>query len=201
QLFADGRTARNLTGGFGRQSNIGLRAQNMAAREEGDTERGIDPAQPLIFRGEHELTRASGWFRHAFDANGEPQQLLWGDRQWRYLGRAVRADRLLLTASRFDEFPDYWITDENFSPPQKVSDGGAQLEPFAWGSAELISYSNSAGVPLQGLLFKPANFDPSKKYPLIVYTYERLSQIVHNFFPPGFGSNINFPFYTSNGYL
>jgi len=201
QLFADGRTARNLTGGFGRQNNIGLRAQNMAAREEGDTDRGIDPAQPLIFRGEHELTRASGWFRHAFDASGAPQQLLWGDRQWRYLGRAVRADRLLLTASRFDEFPDYWITDENFSPPQKVSDGGAQLEPFAWGSAELISYSNSAGVPLQGLLFKPANFDPQKKYPLIVYTYERLSQIVHNFFAPGFGSNISFPFYASNGYL
>lgn len=201
QLFIDGRPARNLTDGFGRKHDIVLRAQNIVPREEGDTERGLDPALPLILRGEHEFTRASGWFRHAFNATSEPQQLLWGDRQWRYLGRALEADRLLLTASRFDEFPDYWITDESFSPPQKVSDGGAQLEPFTWGSAELIAYTNSAGVPLQGLLYKPANFDPSKKYPLIVYTYERLSQIVHNFFPPVFGSNINFPFYTSNGYL
>ncbi|MCC6414285.1 MAG: S9 family peptidase, partial [Opitutaceae bacterium] len=200
-LDRDGRTARNLTDGFGRKNQLQLRVQTIVAREEGEPDRGLDPAQPLILRGEHELTHASGWFRHAFNATGEPQQLLWGDRQWRYLGRAAQANRLILSASRFDEFPDFWITDEAFAAPQKASDGGAQLEPFAWGSAELIPYTNSAGVPLQGLLYKPANFDPHKKYPLIVYTYERLSQIAHGFFPPGFGSNINFPFYTSNGYL
>ncbi|MCC6415761.1 MAG: S9 family peptidase [Opitutaceae bacterium] len=200
-LFTDDRPARNLTGGFGRKNHLLLRMQAIAARDDDDPDRSIDPAQPLYLSGEHELTRASGWFRHAFTATGEPQRLLWGDRQWRYLGRAQQADRLILSTSRFDEFPDYWITDEAFNPPQKVSDGGAQLAPFAWGSTELIPYTSATGVPLQGLLYKPANFDPQKKYPLIVYTYERLSQIVHNFYAPGFGSNINFPFYTSNGYL
>jgi dipeptidyl aminopeptidase/acylaminoacyl peptidase len=200
QLFIDGRAPRNLTGGHGRAQDLVLRVQNISVREEGDTERGLDPAAPLILRGEHEFTHASGFFRHGFTAEGEPARLLWGECQYRYAGRAVEANRVLLTLSRFDEFPDYWITNDDFNPPQKVSSGGAQLEPFDWGTAELISYQNSAGVPLQGLLYKPANFDPAKKYPLIVYTYERFSQIVHNFFPPVFGSNINFPYYTSNGY-
>ena len=75
------------------------------------------------------------------------------------------------------------------------------MKPFLWGSAELIDYQNSQGIPLQAALYKPDNFDPNKKYPLIVYTYERLSRIVHQFFSPVYSSNISFPFYTSNGYL
>lgn len=201
QLWPDGRPARNLTHGFGRANKIILRVQDIAAHEENEAWRGIDPAQPLILRGEHETTRASGFYAHGFNATGEPRRLLWGNKQWRYAGRALDTDVLLLIASRFDEFPDVWRTDENFSTPQRITDGGAQLAPFAWGSAELVGYTNSSGEPLQGLLYKPANFDPQKKYPLIIYTYERLSHIVHNFFPPVYSSNISFPFYTSNGYL
>jgi dipeptidyl aminopeptidase/acylaminoacyl peptidase len=201
QMWPDGRAARNLTQGYGRAEKIILRAQDIAAHEEGEAWRGIDPARPLYLRGEDETTRASGFYRYAFESTGKPERLLWGDKQFRYIGRAQDAGVLLLTASRFDEFPDVWRTDETFSAPQRITDGAAQLAPFAWGSAELVGYTNTAGEPLQGLLYKPANFDPQQKYPLIVYTYERLSHIVHNFFPPVYSSNINFPFYTSNGYL
>ena len=201
QLWPDGRPARNLTRGYGRAEKVILRAQDIAAHEEAETWRGIDPTRPLILRGEDELTRASGYYRYGFEFAEKPQRLLWGDKQYRYIGRALDADVLLLTVSRFDEFPDVWRTDETFSGLQRLTDGAAQLTPFAWGSAELVGYTNSRGEPLQGLLYKPADFDPQKKYPLIVYTYERLSHIVHNFFPPVYGSNISFPLYTSNGYL
>ena len=36
-------------------------------------------------------------------------------------------------------------------------------------------------VALQATLFKPENFDAAKKYPLMVYIYERLSEGLHNF--------------------
>ena len=52
---------------------------------------------------------------------------------------------------------------------------------FSWGTAELISFRSADRVPLQAALYKPANFDPKKKYPLLVYIYERLSQNVHQF--------------------
>ncbi len=82
-----------------------------------------------------------------------------------------------------------------------MSDGGAQLAPFNWGSAELVRYRSADGVQLQAALYKPANFDPKKKYPVIVYLYERLSQTVHSFVNPTPGTSINTSFYVSNGYV
>ena len=64
-----------------------------------------------------------------------------------------------------------------------------------------MSFKNVDGVPLKGLLLKPDNFDPKKKYPMIVYIYERLSQGLHQFRNPGPGTSINPTYYVSNGYL
>ncbi len=198
-VFPDDRPAQNLTHGYGRAHRVILRQQDFSAREEDDPPRGVDLARPLVMRGEDETTRATGFLR--FAGGGEPQRLLWRDCAYFYVGRALAADRLLFTAARFDEFPDVWVTDETLAAPRRVTDGQAQLAPFKWGRAELISYRNSAGVPLQASLYLPADFDPAKKYPLLVYTYERLSQIVHRFFPPTPGSNLSFPIYASNGYI
>src|SRR5687768_18616965 len=57
------------------------------------------------------------------------------------------------------------------------------------------------GVPRQGLLYKPENFDPSKKYPLISYFYEDLSDGLHSYIPPNGRNVINPTHYVSNGYL
>ncbi len=193
--------SQNITQGFGRKNRIILRVQNIAVRDESDPARGLDTVDPLILRGESDQTRASGYFHLALGQDSAPKKLLWGDKDYRYAGRAREADTLMLTAMRFDEFPDIWVTTKSFSKLNRVTHGGDQLKPFAWGTAELINYRNPDGIPLQGALYKPANFDPKKKYPLIIYTYERLSQIVHRFFPPTYGSNISFPLFTSNGYL
>lgn len=72
---------------------------------------------------------------------------------------------------------------------------------FNWGTAELVGFKNADGVPLKGILYKPGNFDASRKYPLLVYIYERLSQNLHNFRAPAPGTSINTAFYVSNGYL
>ena len=56
-------------------------------------------------------------------------------------------------------------------------------------------------MPLSGALYKPENFDPKKKYPMLVYIYERLSQNVNHFVPPAPSHNINISYYVSNGYL
>jgi dipeptidyl aminopeptidase/acylaminoacyl peptidase len=51
------------------------------------------------------------------------------------------------------------------------------------------------------VLYKPDNFDPAKKYPMIVYIYERLSQNLNRFVDPRPMHTINFSYYVSNGYL
>ena len=201
QVFPDGRPARNLTAGHGRAEKVVLRVQAIEPDEPGEEKPGLDPAKPLYLRGESETTRATGFYRTRFAATGAPERLLWADQNHRYLGRARQADVLLLSASRFDQYPDLLTTTSAFTAPAKVSRGGDQLSAFQWGSAELLTYRNTEGVALSAALFKPAGFDPAKKYPLIVYIYERLSQTVHTFTAPAPGQNINPSVYTSNGYL
>ncbi len=201
QLSPGGAPAKNLTAGYGAKNNIALRVQRTEPVEEDDDERGLDPAKPLVLRGESEATRATGFFRTTFAAAGAPEKLLWGDKAFRYAGRALEADVLLVTASRFDTFPDVYTTNVSFASPAKVTDGAAQQAAFLWGSGELVPFKNADGVALQAAIYKPANFDPKKKYPLIVYLYERLSQNVHNFVHPVPMDSINLSFYTSNGYL
>lgn len=200
QLFPDGRPAVNVTGGYGRRHRIALRLQPLEVAEPGEDKRGVDLAQPLVFRGEEEATRDTGFFRFA-GADAAPERLLWAKKDYRFAGRAPASDTVLLTSSRFDEFPDLLVTDSRFTVPRKVSDGGAQLAPFLWGSAELVPYRGPEGQALSGMLCKPADFDPQKKYPMIVYIYERLSSNVHRFMAPAPTVVIDPAFYTSNGYL
>lgn len=201
QLFADGRAPRNLTAGAGRAEKTIFRVQDITPREEDDEDRGLDPAQPLTLKAENERTRATGFFRTSFATTTAPQRLLWGDRLHTYVGRALEADVLLVTASRFDEFPDVYTTTSALTKLTKVSALGAQLEPFAWGRTELMDYTNAQGVPLQALVYLPANFDPAKKYPVLVYLYEKLTFTIHRFIAPTPNQNLNPPLYTSNGYI
>ncbi|HEV2904211.1 MAG TPA: prolyl oligopeptidase family serine peptidase, partial [Pyrinomonadaceae bacterium] len=115
--------------------------------------------------------------------------------------KAKDADVLMFTASRFDEFLDVWVTDINFRNPRKVSNGDAQRAGFIWGTAELVNFKNTDGVPLKGVLMKPDNFDPKKKYPMLVYIYERLTPGLHGFRAPAPATSIIPSYYVSNGYL
>ena len=201
QLFPDGRPAKNLTAGHGRATRTVLRVQRTEPVEEDDEERGIDPSRPMTLQGESEETRASGFFRTDFTAATPPKRLLWGDASHRYAGRAAEADVLLITTSRFDTYPDVYATDASFSTPRRLTDGAAQQQAFAWGSGELMSFRSATGRELQAAVYKPADFDPARKYPAIVYIYERLSQNLHNFVNPSPGTSINPAWYTSNGYV
>jgi dipeptidyl aminopeptidase/acylaminoacyl peptidase len=203
QAFVDGPAPRMITAGAGREKRIQYRIQRISRPgEEEDEARYVDPASPVFLRAEDERTRATGFYKTTIGASARPEQLLWGDEAYQVRGQAKNAEVVLIAASRFDRFPDLHVADFSFRSPRKVTDGDAQRAPFNWGTAELVDFRNVDGVPLQAALYKPANFDPVKKYPMLVYIYERLSQGVHGFVNPAPGSSsINISYYVSNGYL
>ncbi|MGE0129362.1 MAG: alpha/beta hydrolase family protein [Blastocatellales bacterium] len=201
QIAADGSSARNLTDGVGRKEKIEFRVVRLdQERGPGASDHGIDPAKPLLLAAENEWTRDSGFYLDRIDG-AAPEKLLMAAKNFTALVKAKDADVLMLTASRFDEFPDIHVTDSNFKALKKVSDAGKQKDQFTWGKAELVRYKNSDGVGLSGILIKPDNFDPKRKYPMIVYIYEKLSEGVHRFVDPRPGHSVNASFYASNGYL
>jgi dipeptidyl aminopeptidase/acylaminoacyl peptidase len=195
QVSPDGGGAKNLTDGVGRRDHLQFRYVRLDQRE-----RSIDPAKALLLHAENEDTRDSGFYRDRING-GLPEKLIMGAKDYNNPTKAKDADVLMFTASRFDEFPDIWVTDSSFKAPKKMSNGDAQRAQFNWGTAELMSFKNTDGVPLKGMLLKPENFDPKKKYPMIVYIYERLSQGLHAFHNPAPGTSINPTYYVSNGYL
>jgi dipeptidyl aminopeptidase/acylaminoacyl peptidase len=196
QLKPDGSGAVNLTAGFGRKNNLQLRVVRL------DTEsRWLDSKEPVLLRAENLKTRESGFFRHRFGSTGAPEKIVMQARGFDPPVKAKEADVYLLAAHTFQESPDLMVTDASFSKLDKVTRANPQQEELLWGSAEMITYKNVDGVELSGLLFKPENFDPKKKYPLMVYLYERLSQTYHQFREPRPSNSLNVPMYTSNGYV
>jgi dipeptidyl aminopeptidase/acylaminoacyl peptidase len=77
-----------------------------------------------------------------------------------------------------------------------------QQANYNWMTAELIEWKAYDGKMTQGILYKPENFDPNKKYPLISYFYETVSDGVYRYQAPApTPSRLNIPFFVSRGYL
>jgi dipeptidyl aminopeptidase/acylaminoacyl peptidase len=194
----DGNSCTNLTGGVGRKEHIVFRLVRIGSDDP--AARWVDSSEPLLLRAENDDTHDSGFFRAHWNG-GSPDKLVMEAKNFTPPSKARDADVYLTTASTFRDYPDLLVTDHSFRECRKVSDANPQLAGLSWGSAEMIHYSSADGVPLQGILYKPENFDPAKKYPLLIYIYERLSQGIFNFIEPRPFHSINVSYYVSNGYL
>lgn len=84
----------------------------------------------------------------------------------------------------------------------KLSSINPQQKEYNWGTAELYKWKTFKGKPSKGILYKPEDFDPSKKYPLILFFYEKLSDGLNLYHPPSpTPSRLNISFFVSRGYL
>lgn len=52
--------------------------------------------------------------------------------------------------------------------PLKVTDMTAQVKDWPLGTREVIAWKSKDGTEIEGILWKPENYDPNRKYPLLV---------------------------------
>jgi dipeptidyl aminopeptidase/acylaminoacyl peptidase len=84
----------------------------------------------------------------------------------------------------------------------KLSNLNPQQSHYNWGTAELFTWKTFTGKGATGILYKPEDFDPKKKYPMLIYFYEKLSDGLNNYIPPApTPSRLNISFFVSRGYL
>jgi dipeptidyl aminopeptidase/acylaminoacyl peptidase len=200
KIAADGSSAENVTK-TGRKLQTRFRILRVSAGDD-DTptdDRGIDLTKTVLLAAENLHTRDTGFYR--LEPGAEPKMLVMGARRYGPPTKAKNADVYLLTVSSFYDYPDYYTTGPDFHELKRVTDINPKVREFNWGKSEIVHYRSADGTPLSGVLIKPENFDPSKKYPMMVYIYERLTQNAHNFVMPNAGTSINTTFYASNGYL
>jgi acetyl esterase/lipase len=196
EIKPDGSDARRITEGFGCDMDLSYRYVSLDPEE-----RTINPQKPMLLRTTNEETMAMGFNTDMVQGKEAPKILLLEDKYFGYPRKAKKADKLIFTRMSFDEYPDLWVSDLDFKKPQKITDLGNQMNPFIWGKVELRDFYNADGMPIKGILIKPDNFDPKKKYPLMVYIYETLHNGLHSFRNPSPGTSVNFAYYVSNGYI
>lgn len=116
--------------------------------------------------------------------------------------KAKDADVLLYTKETYVQSPALFSSSVNGGDANQLAATNAQQNEYNWGTAELFTWKAYTGKLTEGILYKPENFDATKKYPMIVYFYERNNQTLYNYVPPTpTASRLNISFFVSRGYV
>ncbi len=142
----------------------------------------------------------------------------------RVFAKAKNDARIIFTKESFSESPDLYVEEirafnsedirkysiegsqiyyiDSLMQPVRLSHINPQQSQYLWGSAELFKWKAYTGKITEGILYKPENFDSTKKYPMIVYFYERNNTTLNSYRSPApTPSALNIPFFVSRGYV
>ncbi len=193
-----GREApRNVTEGAGRREHLRFRYV-VLDREQ----RSIPTNEPMLLSAFDERDKRAGFYRDRFRGSDEPEQLVFSAHRYSRPAMAADGEMLLYTRQSVAEFPNLWVADLDFARAHLVTNANPQQSEYRWATVELIEWRSDNGTPLQGLLYTPDDFDPSRQYPMMVYFYERSSQNLHTHYPPFAHRSVIRPtFYASRGYI
>jgi len=190
--FAPERITRN-----GREKQITYRVLKLNEKKE-----YIDEKNTLLLSSFNEISRESGFCTLNPNRKDEPKQLLSGPFMYGNVQKAASGTEVMYTKESFELFPDLWLSDMSFRKPVRITNANPQQADFNWGTAELIKWTTLDGKVVEGVIYKPADFDPNKKYPMIVNFYEKNSSTLYSYrTPEAHRSTIDYHMYTSNGYV
>ena len=201
----------NLTEGFGRRNRFVLRC---CYEQIGDDQLVLpeDDQGYILLCALDEENKMNGFFRVNLRGRGRLERLSMANELYYFSGhssfvtfpntlrKAKDANKYLLKAMSVTEYPNLVTTNDfrSFSP---VTD----LQPqrgFNWMTGELFHWKTFSGRAGQGILYKPEDFDPKKKYPIIFNYYERMSDGLNTYLYPDFcHGRLNIPWFVSRGYL
>jgi dipeptidyl aminopeptidase/acylaminoacyl peptidase len=193
QAFVDGKPARRIT--KGKEKEITYR-HTFLNREE----QFLDFSKELYFSMYGTLSKKSGYAKGK--AEDDMVTLVFEDANILRMEKPHEdIDILTFRKESFNQSPNLNITFADLSKITQVSNTNAFQKDFAWGDAELITYTNANNRKAQGILYYPANFESGKKYPMITYIYEKLSDGYHWYNTPSKTNYYNTTVWQQNGYF
>jgi dienelactone hydrolase len=186
--------------GGGRGGRGGFAAAPRSAPcQLGGEDRTIDTSKPLMLSATGEYNKKSGYAKLVV---GQPaQRLVWADKNVSRLAKAKNADVYLLEQQTYEEPPNVFVAGPTLSDAKQVSHIDVFQSDYAWGKQVLMPYTNKRGDRLQMMLTYPADYQPGKKYPMVVYYYEKLSDGFHNYVTPNDRNPYNTTVFSQNGYF
>lgn len=157
--------------------------------------------EPVLLNAFDERTMSSGFFRMRFGQIANPELLVMDKATFSGVRKAKGVNKIIWTRENVNDFPDLWCSDIDFTRATRISNANPQQAEFVWPNVQLIEWTSFSGEKLKGLLYLPDNLNPDKKYPLLVYFYEKDSENLYKHHHPSPSrSTIDKTFYVSNGY-
>ncbi|MFY9464906.1 MAG: prolyl oligopeptidase family serine peptidase [Sediminibacterium sp.] len=157
----------------------------------------LDDTKPIYLSAYGDKSKKFGYYKLE---KGKTGQLFFDNLMVSRLVKAKDANTFSYVKQDYDLSPELFVTD-HFMGEKKAAVTNPQQQNYYWGKSKLISFTNKLGKKMQGALYYPADYQPGKQYPMIVYIYEILSNGVHNYIAPGTRRAYNTTNYTTNGYF
>ncbi len=188
----DGSGGKRLTRGA--EDEIVHRRVNLG--EDGDA---IDPLRPVFLSLRGKWTKQEGYAR--LDLRGGLDPLILESHGVRSLQKADSADVYLIRMQSANDSPDLFRVGADFENPRQLTATNPFQGEFAWPHSELVDFRSETGIRLQAALRYPANYDPGRRYPMIVHTYEIVSTRLHDYTIPSERSYYNDMVWQQAGYF
>ena len=194
----DPATARavNFTNGMGRRYKMEFRYNST------DTDEKFIPSKKMLWMiVQNEGNKQWGYYKKELGNAYAPVKVVIAPNGFSALQKAKNADSFIYSKYSYQQSPDLYVS-ADLKKETKLTATNPQQAQYNWGTAELVEWTTPKGYHSKGILYKPEDFDPAKKYPMIAYFYEKLSDGLYTYQAPApTPSRLPISYFVSNGYL
>lgn len=204
---ADGKGMTCLTQGRGRKENLQLSLVTIAKDDTYSALRRLGASKTigkkdLIYLTVYDrTTKENGYATVAAD---KPGIISFNKEKHSFLSpvKARNAEVFAYRMGDFSHSADAYLVSDLFGTREKQSSINPQQEQYNWGVSQLVHWTAYDGTKLDGILITPEDLDPNKKYPMMIYFYEKYSESLYNYVQPAPSrSTVNWSFFASRGYV
>lgn len=168
----------------------------------------IQPDVPTILTAFNTKNKQHGFYQLKWNTVHQPELLFMGDY---FFSRTTSNSHFLKARDRniyivrreqTGKSPNLFTTTDfrTFAPlslnyPEKTVN---------WFTSELVTFTTTNGIETQAILYKPENFNPTNKYPLLIHYYDKKSDELNRYRLPqswGTGADLDIAWFASHGYL
>jgi dienelactone hydrolase len=198
----------NITNNYGRVHKIIFRCIDRSDKLD-------EPNDTLLIAGFNTINKDNGFWKLKLESRINPIQCTMGPYLYYFPSispgkliepsvdlprKAKKSNVYLVSRKSVTEAPNLYTTTD-FKNFNTISNFQPQSE-YNWMTSELVRWKMIDGKMSEGILYKPENFDPTKKYPLIFAYYEKQSDGLNMYRVPCLSNGVlNIPWYVSHGYL
>lgn len=160
----------------------------------------IKATENLLLRGYNRATKESGFYRKNMAGTRPPEKVFMGKYFMNMIVgchalnssnmglapvKAKNRNSWIVQRQSADDAPNYYET-KDFKNFRRLTNFQPQKN-YQWFTEELVAFKHLDGKTGQGILYKPENFDPTQKYPVMICLYENFSDNMYQF-PVPFGN-------------